>query len=52
MKASRVDQALVLLLDLMNEPDAEYPDVHARVCIAFDLNDEEAQELTEEYDTI
>lgn len=47
-----IDRALVLLLDLMNEPNAEYPDVHARVCIAFNLDDEDAVILTEAYDAI
>lgn len=47
-----IDRALILLLDLMNEPGAEYPDVHARVCIAFNLSDEDADILTDAYDSI
>lgn len=45
-----LSKAYVALLDLMNNPGAEYPDCESRVVLAFNLSDEMASDLRNMYD--
>jgi uncharacterized protein YqgV (UPF0045/DUF77 family) len=44
-----IERALDALMHLVNE-GVEYPEAHARVAIAFQLTDRQADQLTEAYD--
>lgn len=52
MKASKVDRALNMLLDLIDEQGAEFPTAHERVCEEFLLSESQSAALVRKYDQL